>query len=261
MNKFTLLALTGVASALFAAGPATAADDKGTSYKSLTDRAATDYKAAYARCNDETGNARKICRQEAKVERAKADADAVAQYRNTPRDLSKARAALANAEYDLAKAKCADRDRSERSACLSEAKSSQMASLEDARSGTQSAGASGAAGTSGAGRDERTATLTTAPGTTENCDAMNAADKAACVARRTAGTAKNVVADSVITTKIKADLVRDPDLKAMDVHVETVNGVVMLSGFVPSQTEAKKAEELARSVEGVTDVKSALKVK
>jgi len=43
--------------------------------------------------------------------------------------------------------------------------------------------------------------------------------------------------------------------------VETVNGVVMLSGFVPSQAQVQKAADLARGVEGVTDVKNGLKVK
>lgn len=94
-----------------------------------------------------------------------------------------------------------------------------------------------------------------------SCDDLDGTEKASCIARSTGKKAKNVVSDSVITTKIKADLVRDPDLKAMDVHVETVKGVVKLSGFVPSTAEASKAEALARGVDGVTDVQSDLKVK
>ncbi|MDC8759021.1 BON domain-containing protein [Janthinobacterium fluminis] len=260
MNKFTLLALSGVASLVFSAGQAMADETGGASYKSLKDRAATEYKSAVARCGSETGKARKICKQEAKVARAKADVDAVAQYRNTERDLSRARVAVANAEYDLAKAKCAERSRAERSACLNEAKSVQVAAANAAKSAPQTAGASGAAGSTGAGAAQQERHAGTTPAH-ENCEAMNASDKAACLTRRTAGSAKAAIADTVITTKVKADLVKAPDLKAMDVHVETVNGVVMLSGFVPSQAEAKKAEDLARSVEGVTDVKSALKVK
>lgn len=94
-----------------------------------------------------------------------------------------------------------------------------------------------------------------------SCDDLDGTEKASCIARSTGKKAKNVMFDSVITTKIKADLVRDPDLKAMDVHVETVKGVVKLSGFVPSTAEASKAEALARGVDGVTDVQSDLKVK
>ena len=54
--------------------------------------------------------------------------------------------------------------------------------------------------------------------------------------------------------------VRNP-LNSMAIHVETENGTVMLSGFVDSKADADKAVSLARSVEGVTNVKSALKVK
>lgn len=70
-----------------------------------------------------------------------------------------------------------------------------------------------------------------------------------------------VVADSVITTKVKADLFKEPELKSLGIHVETEKGVVMLSGFVDSKANAEKAVKLAKSVEGVQSVKSAIKVK
>ncbi|PIL42263.1 transporter [Massilia eurypsychrophila] len=70
-----------------------------------------------------------------------------------------------------------------------------------------------------------------------------------------------VVADSVITTKVKADIFKEPELKSMAIHVETEKGVVMLSGFVDSKADADKAVALAKSVEGVSNVKSAIKVK
>lgn len=252
MNKIILLALS--AGALLCATPVFAEDASG--YKSLTDHASTDYKTALARCNEQTAHARKVCREEAKLARAKADADAVAQHRNTPREVSKARAAVANAEYDLAKAECAEHSGADRTSCLRDAKSARVAALSDVRSGTQTAGTGNASNASGEMRNQ----AGTGTAILEDCDRMNAADKTACVARRSSGKAMNVIADTVITTKVKADLVKEPDLKAMDVHVETVNGVVMLSGFVPSETQASKAVELARSVEGVHDVKSALKV-
>lgn len=85
----------------------------------------------------------------------------------------------------------------------------------------------------------------------------NMQDKSADAARKT-GT---VVADSVITTKVKADIFKEPELKSMAIHVETEKGVVMLSGFVDSKSDAEKAVRLAKGVEGVTNVKSAIKVK
>ena len=83
------------------------------------------------------------------------------------------------------------------------------------------------------------------------------ADKTGDAAHRSG----KVVADSVITTKVKADLFKEPELSAMAIHVETEKGVVMLSGFVDNKADADKAVRLAKSVEGVSQVKSAIKVK
>ena len=92
-----------------------------------------------------------------------------------------------------------------------------------------------------------------------------ATDKAATNTREatrdaTRGTAV-AASDTAITTKIKANIFKEPDLKSMAIHVETEKGVVMLSGFVESKAEADKAVKVAREVDGVTSVKSAIKVK
>ncbi len=79
--------------------------------------------------------------------------------------------------------------------------------------------------------------------------------------RATLELAKDTVADSVITTKIKTELLAEPALKSLDVHVETTNGTVMLSGFVPSQAEVDKAVDVARNVKGVNKVQSSLRIK
>lgn len=78
---------------------------------------------------------------------------------------------------------------------------------------------------------------------------------------RAAGKTAAVASDSVITTKVKASIFAEPELKSMGIHVETEKGVVMLSGFVNSKAEADKAVTAAKTVEGVTNVKSAIKVK
>ncbi|NHZ32344.1 BON domain-containing protein [Massilia sp. CCM 8692] len=88
-----------------------------------------------------------------------------------------------------------------------------------------------------------------------------AADAMAPKMDRAAEKTGAVVADSVITTKVKADIFKEPELKSMAIHVETEKGVVMLSGFVDSKADAEKAVRLAKSVDGVTSVKSAIKVK
>jgi osmotically-inducible protein OsmY len=67
--------------------------------------------------------------------------------------------------------------------------------------------------------------------------------------------------DTVITTKVKAELAKDRATKAMAIHVKTEDGVVMLTGTVRSAAEKAKAEQDARSVKGVVKVTNDLAVK
>lgn len=67
--------------------------------------------------------------------------------------------------------------------------------------------------------------------------------------------------DSVITTKVKSQLMTDDFLKSFQISVETYKGVVQLSGFVNTQTAADKAGQIAGSVKGVKSVKNDLIVK
>lgn len=80
-------------------------------------------------------------------------------------------------------------------------------------------------------------------------------------ARNAGGMSAAAVADSVITTKVKADIFKEPELKSMAIHVETDKGVVMLSGFVDTKADAERAVAVARAVSGVSDVKSAIQVR
>ena len=67
--------------------------------------------------------------------------------------------------------------------------------------------------------------------------------------------------DSVITTKIKAQLAADDFLKSFQIGVQSRKGIVQLSGFVNSQAAVDKAGQIARGVEGVISVKNDLIVK
>jgi hyperosmotically inducible protein len=69
------------------------------------------------------------------------------------------------------------------------------------------------------------------------------------------------VDDSVITTKVKAALLADPDIKSLDIAVETHKGEVQLSGFVDTQEQIDHAVEIAKEVEGVTNVGNAMSIK
>jgi osmotically-inducible protein OsmY len=69
------------------------------------------------------------------------------------------------------------------------------------------------------------------------------------------------VDDSVITTKVKTAIFNDPDLKVMEINVETFRGVVQLSGFVSSQAAANRAVQVAYGVGGVRSVKNDMRIK
>jgi hyperosmotically inducible protein len=73
--------------------------------------------------------------------------------------------------------------------------------------------------------------------------------------------AKTIVKESVITTKIKTKLAAEHLGSAKHIKVDTdKNGVVRLSGTANNQAEVDKAVEIARDTEGVKSVKSSLKV-
>ncbi|MET3131787.1 osmotically-inducible protein OsmY [Oxalobacteraceae bacterium GrIS 1.11] len=69
------------------------------------------------------------------------------------------------------------------------------------------------------------------------------------------------VDDTVITTKVKAALLGDPELKAREINVETFKGAVQLSGFVSSRDEINKAVEVSKGIKGVSSVNNSMIVK
>lgn len=66
--------------------------------------------------------------------------------------------------------------------------------------------------------------------------------------------------DMAITTKVKAALAADDQLSALKIEVDTVQGVVSLTGPAPSAEAAERATTLAKAVEGVTEVQNKLVV-
>lgn len=69
-----------------------------------------------------------------------------------------------------------------------------------------------------------------------------------------------VVDDAAITTALKIKFVADADLKSLDISVDTVGGVVTLTGMAPSATAKNRATEIARTVNGVSNVNNNLTV-
>jgi osmotically-inducible protein OsmY len=84
---------------------------------------------------------------------------------------------------------------------------------------------------------------------------------AGCASTETKSGTGEYIDDTVITTKVKAAILNDPDLKVSEINVETFKGVVQLSGFVSSQADIDRAVAVARDVGGVQSVKNDMRVK
>jgi len=67
--------------------------------------------------------------------------------------------------------------------------------------------------------------------------------------------------DTIVTTKVKAALVGEPNMKDFDVKVETTKGVVQLAGVVDNQMTIDRAIAVAKNVEGVKSVDNVMTIK
>ena len=67
--------------------------------------------------------------------------------------------------------------------------------------------------------------------------------------------------DSVVTASVKAKLADDTTTKAYQINVGTEKGVVQLTGFVDSTAMKTRAGEIARSVDGVKQVRNDLEIR
>ncbi|MGB9195246.1 MAG: BON domain-containing protein [Azonexus sp.] len=114
------------------------------------------------------------------------------------------------------------------------------------------------------------------------CDKPGPAEKAGKSMDQTASEAKNKIGDTVdkaekkmteqsakagqaiddteITARVKAAVFAEPGLKTLQISVDTVKGVVTLSGTVDSQANSDKARTLAAAVADVKDVSNKLVV-
>ena len=67
--------------------------------------------------------------------------------------------------------------------------------------------------------------------------------------------------DAGITAQVSAGLVKDPDLSAIKINVDTKSGVVTLSGTAPTAMAKDRATDIAKAVQGVSTVQNQLMVK
>jgi osmotically-inducible protein OsmY len=89
--------------------------------------------------------------------------------------------------------------------------------------------------------------------------------RAGVVIREKAGKTGDAIVDAAanarITATIKAKLLKESSLASLTIHVDAADGLVTLSGTVPSHEAIAKAIELALETEGVQRVISTLQVK
>ena len=78
--------------------------------------------------------------------------------------------------------------------------------------------------------------------------------------KSTGDTAGEYIDDSVITAKVNADIVKDPDAHYFKIDVTTTQGDVVLQGFVNSRETEQRLVAKIREIKGVKSVKSLLKI-
>jgi osmotically-inducible protein OsmY len=67
--------------------------------------------------------------------------------------------------------------------------------------------------------------------------------------------------DNLITEKVKAALLKQPELNGSDIDVKTERGRVLLSGAIRNENQRGLALKAAAAVEGVLGVRDALAVR
>lgn len=200
----------------------TAAAENSPTKDSIT----ADYNSARDACKSEKGYDKSVCLEQAKAARAHADALWAASNNQSASFITRANNAAATADYSLAKSKCKNLAGTARTTCMDEAKSGHELAMNTLRNA--------------------------------RCDSLSDTARDDCLAA--SESTGNRVADGYITTKVKADLIKEPNLKSMDIHVETIQGTVKLTGFVNSDADSSRAADLAGSVKGVKSVRNDIKV-
>lgn len=67
--------------------------------------------------------------------------------------------------------------------------------------------------------------------------------------------------DAQITTQVKQAFMNDAVYQANQIRVETFNGVVQLSGSVPTRLDVTKVEEMVKTINGVKEIRNNLQVR
>jgi len=66
--------------------------------------------------------------------------------------------------------------------------------------------------------------------------------------------------DSAVMARIKSGIAKEDQANAANIHVRSIKGRVRLSGIVPTQEEADRAEAIAKRAKGVVTVQNDIQV-
>jgi hyperosmotically inducible periplasmic protein len=83
---------------------------------------------------------------------------------------------------------------------------------------------------------------------------------AGCAVTAGQTTVGGYVDDKVIATRVKTRLLESKEVSGTRIQVESLNGVVQLSGFAVSEAERQRAAQIAASVPDVRQVQNAIAV-
>jgi hypothetical protein len=172
MTKIVMGVLMGLFALMMATG-VSAATSK-AEYQADVARAEADYKVANDRCKSLAGNAKDVCVAEAKGAQKKAKASAEARNKDTDKARQDAQIAAAEADHDVAKARCGAKAGNDKDVCLKEANAALVSAKADAKAHREIKDIR-----KGVAEDKRDAEYKVA---LEKCDAMAGASKDACKA-------------------------------------------------------------------------------
>lgn len=82
-----------------------------------------------------------------------------------------------------------------------------------------------------------------------------------CAGNAARPTAERPVADDAVSSGVRNAIAGEAVLKGSEIQVDTVNGVVQLSGYVSSADDVATAAAVARTVTGVKSVRNDLRLK
>ncbi|RYZ87675.1 MAG: BON domain-containing protein [Proteobacteria bacterium] len=94
-----------------------------------------------------------------------------------------------------------------------------------------------------------------------SASASSAANSAMSSASQALGQAEEKIDDGALTAKVKAALLTAADVKALQINVDSKDGIVSLNGTQETSTAIERAVAVARGTAGVISVENKLTIK